>query len=289
MGIILFLQQYSSPFFDGFFQFITMLGEEYFYIFMLSFVFWCVDKRFGYKLSFAFLFSGMINAVAKSIVGAKRPIGVEGIRSLRVETATGNSFPSGHTQNITAFWVSLMKRLRRRWGYVVGCVLILLVGVSRLYLGVHWPVDVVGGIVLGTASALIADVLFERATRGNRAWGSLPLLIPAVAVAFTWRDSADLVKGAGTFAGFLVGYAIETGFVRFSEKAPGWKQAVKFVLGLMVTLGLKEGLKLIFPHAPAFDFLRYLLLGLWITVGAPLVFSALRLSGAPHRREPPAT
>ena len=182
-----------------------------------------------------------------------------------------------------------MKRLRRRWGYAVGCVLILLVGISRLYLGVHWPVDVVGGIVLGTASALIADFLFERATRGNRAWVSLPLLIPAVAVAFAWRDSADLVKGAGTFAGFLVGYAIETGFVRFSEKAPGWKQAVKFVLGLMVTLGLKEGLKLIFPSAPAFDFLRYLLLGLWITVGAPLVFSALRLSGAPHRREPPAT
>jgi len=95
MGIILFLQQFASPFLDGFFQLVTMLGEEYFYIFLTAFIFWCVDKRYGYKLSFAFLFSGVLNGATKSIVNASRPIGVEGIRSLRVETATGTSFPSG--------------------------------------------------------------------------------------------------------------------------------------------------------------------------------------------------
>ena len=287
MGIILFIQQFSSPFLDGFFQMVTMLGEEYFYIVLLALVFWCVDKRYGYKLSFAFLFSGMLNGMAKSIVRAPRPIGVEGIRSLRVETATGTSFPSGHTQNITTFMVSLMRRLRRRWVYAVGCVLILLVGISRLYLGVHWPADVLGGVVLGTTSVFLADFLFERAARGKKTWLPLLLLIPALAAAYGWRDFADLVKAAGTFSGFLIGYAVESRFIRFSEKATFWKQAAKAVLGVAVALAFKEGLKLLFPQAPAFDFLRYLLMGLWITVGAPLAFSALRLSPAKGREEQP--
>jgi len=58
-----------------------MPGEEYFYIVMLALVFWCIDKRYGYKLSFAFLLSGVINGVAKSIVNAPRPIDVTAIKN----------------------------------------------------------------------------------------------------------------------------------------------------------------------------------------------------------------
>ena len=278
MEIIKFIQTFSSPFLDNFFQTVTMLGEEYFYIVLLSLVFWCIDKRYGYKLSFAFLFSGVVNGVVKSIVSAPRPIGVEGIRSLRVETATGTSFPSGHTQNIASFLVSLMKQLRRGWAYVAGCVLILLVAVSRLYLGVHWPVDVLGGIVIGTVCVLLADFAFEFAQRRQIKWMHLPLLIPVLTAVFVWSDSADLVKTSATFCAFMIGYSIESSWIQFETKASFIKQAVKFVMGMAVVLALKEGLKLLFPHTPAFDFLRYLILGLWITVGAPLVFILFRLS-----------
>ncbi|HML45545.1 MAG TPA: phosphatase PAP2 family protein [Clostridia bacterium] len=291
MEVIQFIQRIASPFWDGFFETVTMLGEEYFYIVMLSLIYWCVDKRYGYKLSFALLFSGVLNGVVKSIVQAPRPIGTEGIRSLRVETATGTSFPSGHTQNASAFLVSAMKRLQRPWAYAAGCLLILLVGVSRLYLGVHWPIDVLGGIALGTGAVVLADFVFEWAARKENKWLPLFPLIPAVAAAIAWRGYADLVKTTATFSGFLIGYAVETSLIRFDEKAPLWKQAVKFALGFALTLALKQGLKSLFPQTSGFDFLRYAILGLWITVGAPVVFSALRLSVAGRRaqREPAQT
>lgn len=281
MTIIRFLQSFASPFWDGFFEAATMLGEEYFYLFALALVFWCVDKRYGYKLSLALLFSGVVNGVVKSIVRAPRPIGTEGIRSLRVETATGSSFPSGHTQNVTTFFVSVMKKLRRPWMYLTGGLLILLVAISRLYLGVHWPRDVLGGMAFGAASVFVADFAFERFERlkwGRLPWLNLTLLVPTIAAAYVWRDAADLVKVAGTFCGFLMGFSFETVFVRFSAKAPLWKQAAKFALGIVVTLALKEGLKRLFPQEAAFDLLRYAVIGVWITVGAPLSFIALRLT-----------
>ncbi len=278
MEIIKFIQSFASPFLDGFFQTVTMLGEEYFYIVILALVFWCIDKRYGYKLSFAFLLSGVINGILKSIVSAPRPIGAEGIRSLRVETATGTSFPSGHTQNITSFLVSLMKQLRRGWVYAVGSVLILLVAVSRLYLGVHWPADVLGGIIIGTAAVLLADAAFEFAEKRKTKWLHLLLLVPVMAAVIVWNENADLVKTAGTFSAFLIGFSIESKWIKFDTKATLAKQAVKFVLGIAVTLALKEGLKMLFPEGPVFDYLRYLIIGLWITVGAPMIFNLFRLS-----------
>jgi len=278
MGVIRFIQGFSSPFLDGFFQNVTQLGEEYFYIVMLALILWCFDKRYGYKLTFAFLFSGVLNGLVKGVVRAPRPIGADGIRSLRVETATGPSFPSGHTQNITAFLVSLMRRLRRPWAYAVGSALILLVGVSRLYLGLHWPQDVLGGIALGAAAVLLADWAFEWAAKRRTRWLHLALLIPALAAAYVWRDYGDLVKAAGTFSGFLIGYSIESSLIRFEVRAPLGKQAVKAVLGIAVAMAVKEGLKLLLPQAPGSDLARYLLFGLWITAGAPAVFLWLRLS-----------
>ncbi len=285
MEIIQFIQSFASPFFDGFFQLATMLGEETFYVVVLALVYWCVDKRFGYRLSFAFLFSSMVNGVIKGLVNAPRPIGVKGIRSLRVETATGSSFPSGHTQSIASFMVSVMRQLRKWWIYAAGSVLVLLVGVSRLYLGVHWPVDVLGGIVFGIVSVLLADLALAYVERKNLRWLPMLLLIPTLAAVLVWSDYGDLVKTAGTFGGFLVGYWAESTFIRFETKAPVWKRVVKFAVGMAIVMAIKEGLKLVLPHAPIYDFLRYFVMGLWITVGAPLLFSALRLQGSLQKAE----
>ena len=120
--IIVFVQSVSNPFLDSFFQLITMIGEDTFFIIMVALVYWCINKDFGYKMGFAYLTSGVLNTVIKEILRVPRPIGHPRVRSLRVETAGGYSFPSGHTQQTTVFWCSWMLRFSKRWLSIV-CLL----------------------------------------------------------------------------------------------------------------------------------------------------------------------
>ncbi len=160
IDVIIWVQQVSSPFFDTLFQGITMLGEEFFYIAALTLVYWCIDKRYGAQLSYVFFLSAVSNQVLKVTFAVDRPIGAEGVRTLREHTAGGYAFPSGHTQNTATFWYFLMSTLRRKWLTVLGTVIIILMAVSRLYLGVHWPTDVIGGIIFAVIFVHIGRMLY---------------------------------------------------------------------------------------------------------------------------------
>jgi membrane-associated phospholipid phosphatase len=108
LGILKYVQSFSNETLDSFFEIITMLGEEWFFIILFAIFFWCFNKSFGYKLAFICLTSAAINTIIKEIVKLPRPIGYEGIKSIRVETAEGYSFPSGHTQQSSSLFATLM-------------------------------------------------------------------------------------------------------------------------------------------------------------------------------------
>ena len=84
---------------------------------MTAIMYWCVNKKYGQKLLFALIPNIVINTGIKEFVKAPRPIGTAGLESLRVSTATGYSFPSGHTQTATTFWTSLKLYLGKN-----GCI-----------------------------------------------------------------------------------------------------------------------------------------------------------------------
>lgn len=279
MEVIKFLQSFSSPSLDSFFQMVTMLGEESIYIILLCLIFWCIDKKYGYKLAFIFLFSSIVNGIVKNIFKAARPLGINDIRHLRVETATGYSFPSGHTQNITAFFTCMMKRYRTTSLYIGGCTLILLVGISRLYLGLHWTEDVVGGIVFGVLCVFIADYIFDYVHKNNNKYILLVLIPPVVVALFVFSSSGDFVKSSGVFCSFLIGYFIEDRFIKFDTNTDNWKQLIKLVVGLIGVFILKIVLKKIMPETASYEFLRYFIIGIWITIGAPYVFIFSNLTG----------
>jgi len=269
--ILKFIQSTTLPFLDVFFQIVTMTGEESFYIIAAAIIFWCVNKKFGYKLGFALLTGTIINTVLKDLVNASRPIGVYGIRSLRVETATGQSFPSGHTQGASIFWISWMIQLKRKWIYIVGTTVILLVAYSRMYLGVHYPIDVIGGIVIGTIWVLISNYIFEYAESTKKTWILMIMVVPMLIGMIFLREKTYYTI-SGTVLGFYIGYVLESKYVQFDVRNTAVKQLMKLVFGLTILMILKTTLKQILPISIFSDFFRYFLIGLWITVGAPSVF-----------------
>ncbi len=274
--VIVWIQQVSSPFFDAIFQSITMLGEEFFYIAALTLVYWCIDKQYGAQLSYVFFLSAVSNQVLKVTFATDRPIGTDGIRTLREHTAGGYAFPSGHTQNTATFWYFLMITLRRRWLTILGTVIIILMALSRLYLGVHWPADVIGGIIFAVIFVHIGRMLY---TYGfTKKHYLLPIVLGAATLPFVFFvPDKNYAVTASILAGASLGFFIEQ--ERISYTIPGelaWK-IVYYVTGLAVLLIIKEGFKLFLAPSPLTDMIRYLLIGFWAAAGAPWMFSRIEL------------
>lgn len=273
--ILRFIQSFSNTYLSYFAILCTMMGEEYFYTIILTYIFWCKNKEIGYKLGFSFLSSGIINNAIKDSFKVKRPIGTKGIFSMRTETATGYSFPSGHTEGAASFWSSLMVILKRKSVYAIGSIVIILVGLSRLYLGVHWPTDVIFGIIFGVSWTFFAIFIYDKAMKTNKQL--LLVILPILAfVGLLFFKSTDYLKSLGIFTGFFCGFFIESKYINFETEATLPMQVLKMVFGVSVLLLLKIYLKELFPLGDPSDFLRYAILGIWVTCGAPIIFKKVK-------------
>ena len=255
MEIIKYLQSFANPVLDVYFTIITMLGEDIFILAFLTYLYWNVDKETGEYVVFSLFTSLTLNGGIKDIVKAPRPIGQEGIFSAREHTATGYSFPSGHSQTAGTFFGALGLRWRKAWIWAAGIVTMLLIGISRLYLGVHYPKDVAAGLLLGLASAYFCRLLFLK-VRNREA---LYVAVFAMMLAFLPTSvSEDFYKSLGGLAGFVLAMLFEHRVVRFQEKASMRGKVLRYLLGLAVLLCVKLGLERILPEGNFFLFLLYM-------------------------------
>ena len=162
LDIIRLIQSIHNESLDFIFQVITMLGESATILMIILSIYWSFNKKVGEYVAYSFLTSALLNNIIKNIIRAPRPINEEGIRSLRIHTATGYSFPSGHSQGAASTYWSFAVSNRRKILKIISVIVILLVGFSRLYLGVHYPKDVIFGIIFGMITAATTHYLFQR-------------------------------------------------------------------------------------------------------------------------------
>ena len=192
---------------------ITMMAEGLFIVAILAGLYWCVDKVKSRRLAWFVLFNLVGNGIIKNMIQMPRPFDLGVVKPLRAETATSFSFPSGHTQTATSFWSGAMLILRTKGMYVMGSCIILLTALSRVYLGVHWPMDVLGGIFFGVIFTLIANKLLgeKGEIKPNHVIGVSVVLVLVMIL----KVDADLYKGAAALWGMTCGAYIEQKYIQF--------------------------------------------------------------------------
>ncbi len=285
MAAIQSAHQWGGGFLDGLMACITFLGEETFLLAVLFGVYWCLDKRMGEYLLLALYTSIGVNGVAKDLVRRPRPFltpGYEDLRYVKIKNPLVDtihlresfSFPSGHSQCAGAFFGGVALWCKKRWIGVVCGLLILGVMLSRPYLGVHYPTDVLAGGAVGLAAALLCRWLFQR-FYAHRMW----LFCGAVAVTalgLLINPTPDTVKTIGVGVGAVLGLCWERRFV-FSVQGSVSRRVLRLVVGLALVMGLRAGLKLMLPAGLLFDGLRYAAVGLAATGLWPWLFTRWKL------------
>jgi len=250
------LQSWSSPPLDLFFIAATLLGSEEVILVIVSLTYWLGNRRLGLTLGVFFCLSGLTNQLVKDLCRLPRPSPAE-VRVLFAASGTGYGFPSGHTQNGTVFWGALTRAGKiPLWAAVA---LVGLIGVSRLYLGLHFPRDVLGGALLGVA--LLWG--FSRPAGGaqagpdRRLWwlAGLGFLISLL----LYRTEVT-ARVAGGLAGMAAGYFLEAG--QGEDRPRGGRALVRVLLGLGILAGLQLAAGRWLPAGYAYAFGRYAVLSL---------------------------
>jgi membrane-associated phospholipid phosphatase len=286
----------------------TFIGDEQFYLLILPIFVWWVDFGLGLRIGIGLLVGAGVRDFFKLFFGLPRPPWVNP-KVKAIIKATDFGFPSGHSLTALVVWGRLAAWLKHRWVTIGLGLLIFLISLSRLALGAHYPTDVLGGWLIGGLLLWVLIRFDEPVTRWLKARSlGIQIITSALAsvvilaigeIAFLYRltyppdytypphanpiSPDGFITAAGTLLGMGIGGALLIDWGRFRTNV-GWPKRIgRYILGVIGLLALYLGLRAIFPSgetiaAAIFRYLRYALLGIWVTYVAPRLFSLVRLS-----------
>ncbi len=316
VAVVLFIQSLGSWLLEPM-KLFSLMGNEQFYLFVAPILVWCLDPVLGLRAGLALMISGVFNYIVKMTLTSPRPYWYDArVQPLSSETTFG--IPSGHAEHAVVVWGTLAAGTRRRWVWAVAGVLIFLIGFSRLYLGMHFPHDVLGGWLLGGLS-LWAILHFERpalnwlqrykpleqivvvfgfSLAGILAGALVRLALGSWVMPANWAALAarqpggeavaplalsGLVSNAAAFFGLAAGAILLHMNGWYSARGSLGQMIVRFVIGILGTFAIWKGLDVLFPDGETLlpfllRYIRYALVGLWVMYLAPTLFIRLKLA-----------
>lgn len=284
IGVILWLQQFS-PALDLPFKILTFTGDELFYLLLLPVIIWCISLRTGVRLMALLLLNTYVNSFSKLLFDQPRPFHIDETIK-KIVHATGGGFPSGHTQITVVFWSYLAASFKHKWLWILAALMMIFVPLSRVYLGVHFPTDLLGGYVLG----IIILLLFMKFEQPVIDWlqsktMKLKLLLSSVIPLFLLLilPSADATATAvcGVLMGGWTGLVLEQKLTGFQVATSLTKKLICYLVGTVILVVLYYGLRKAFQGLepqPVFAFIRYTIIGFHFTFLAPWIFVKLKLA-----------
>jgi membrane-associated phospholipid phosphatase len=287
LQVILWLQNIGAWFIPVM-KLFTFLGNEQFYLLIAPAILWCIDAPLGLHLGLFLMINGMVNTALKVAFHGPRPYWYSS--DVKVLSSAENSFgvPSGHAQNGVVVWGTLAERIKHRSAWIIAIVVMLMIGISRIFLAVHFPHDVLFGWLFG-AIMLWVLLRFERPVLNwiKHYQTSVQLLIIFVFSLFLiliviiaqlsligwsippdWVNNAHLtfpnelginplsyhnfLSSTGAFFGLAAGWIWISKLGGFSTNDPWLKLVTRYILGIIGVLIIYLGLGSLFPDSETF-------------------------------------
>jgi membrane-associated phospholipid phosphatase len=297
-------------------KFFSFLGSPNFFLIFIPLVYWSIDAALGVRAWFILLAGAGLTEFFKMALHGPRPYWVStNVRAMASDPGFG--VPSGHAELGAGLWGMIAAYYHKAWVWGAAVLLVLFIGLSRLYLGVHFPHDVLVGWMLGLLT-LWAFVKFwqpvEARLKKMSLWNQIRLafvvslamvlldaliiflsrnfVLPAewIANATRYGNQAPnpfsmeiLITAAASLFGSCSGLAWMASRGGFNASGPLWKRVARFVLGLIGVAVFYAGLQVIFPSGDTFvpyifRYIRYTFVGFWVFGGAPWTFAKLNLT-----------
>lgn len=262
MELLYLLERIRLPALNEIMLIVTHLGAEIAFLVLAMILVWCVDKRTGYYVMAVGFLGTITNQFMKLWFRIPRPWVYDEsftIVEQAREGASGYSFPSGHTQSAVGTFGALAYTTKRKVIRVVSVVIAILVPISRMYLGVHTPLDV----SVAAAIALALVFVLKPVVLGKNKWVFPCFLGIMVVVACAYLCFVELypfpadtdphnlesgLKNAYTLLGAILGlimvYILDETWLHFPTKAVWWAQVLKVTIGLALVLVVKTCLRI---------------------------------------------
>ena len=293
----------------------SFFGTENFFLLLIPALYWCIEASIGLRVGIILLLSASANDALKLVFHGPRPYWYS-TDVIRYASETTFGVPSGHAQIAFGVWGMLAASIGKWWGWLIAILIIVMIGISRLYLGVHFPHDVILGWLIGAFLLWLVLRFWNPVTTRLKKMNpeqqiltsflsSLLLIlitfIPYLWLKFTnwqlpqaWAEYAkNAVSLSGTFTSAGTLFGLLTGLVWLNQRGgfdvsgPLWKRILRYVPGIVGLFVLYFGLKLIFKsfsshsESALFYILRYInyvIVGAWVSAGAPWMFIKLNLA-----------
>ncbi len=297
-----FFESLRNPLLTPFFLFITALGDELFYIAAVAFFYWVWDKRLAIKLAMGITMSSYLNSFLKLLIKSPRPYASTnpeehwiGVNVEEYKQTMG--MPSGHAQGSVTFWGILAYELKNKKFWIFAIIIVLLIGISRLYLAVHFLEDVIVGWILGIIIVIVFEYLWAKTEpiveelqyQQKIALSFSPLILFLVATASFGFDM-DAKFGAvtmGALTGILLGHLLQERYIGiYSRPNSLLEGTVRIFVGYMILVPLVLLLSILqhtgLDNSPQSiqlfaTLIRYFFIGLILTTMIPALFTKIEI------------